>query len=301
MTVTHAGPEFSDNSLDGSLFATILRRRRKWILLGTVLGLVLSVAYLLLTPPTYTATARVNITALGSEPVPEGRAVSSLVDIPTERQLAASALTTEGAARDLGAGWRASDIGSGLSVSGDPSSSVLGVSYAASDRERAILGADAVARAYLEVRGTLVSERAEAMVESIDERIAQYEQERRELVRSSPAGDVATAVRIDTIDAGVLALQQRRATWSDVSTRAGEIITPASSAEVSTSPVLWRVIALGLLGGLFAGVVMAAVRHRVDRVASHADDVRDLLGVDLLRPQGPYGDTRRWDAAATIA
>ncbi|WIM73069.1 Wzz/FepE/Etk N-terminal domain-containing protein [Corynebacterium suedekumii] len=84
-----------DRGLDVSLVSRVLQRRKKWIVLGVVLGIVLSVVYLLLTPTTYTASARVNITALGTEPVPEGRSVSSLVDIPTERQLAASALTAE--------------------------------------------------------------------------------------------------------------------------------------------------------------------------------------------------------------
>lgn len=290
-----------DRGLDVSLVSRVLQSRKKWIVLGVVLGIVLSVVYLLLTPTTYTASARVNITALGTEPVPEGRSVSSLVDIPTERQLAASALTAEGAAEDLGDGWNAGDLNSGLTVSGDPSSTVLTLSYSDTDRQRAVAGADALARSYLVVRTNLVMERVDTMRQNIDERIAELENELRVLMGAGWAMDTAATVRADTVESEILALQQRRATWGDLTSQAGEVISPAASTDLEVTPVAWRIIALGVLGGLFLGLILAAVRHATDRVASHPDDIQEALGVRVLRPHAPTGDPNRWDTAATLA
>lgn len=297
----HPSPGQYDGSMDFNIVSTILRRRKKWILLGTVIGLVICIAYLLIMPTTYTATARVSIAALGSEPVTQGRSAANLVDMPTERQLASSALTAEGAVEELGEGWKASELRSGLSLSGDPESTVLELSYSANDRLRSIEGADALARAFLVTRSNQVTERAQSMVDNIDEKIAANVAEKNEISQGLATTAVAPSVRIATIDATIAALQQQRATWSDINTWPGEVITPASSNEVKTSPVIWRVIALGLLAGLFLGFVMAALRHAFDGGASHADDIRSLLNVRLLRPQAPYGEVKRWDAAATIA
>lgn len=301
MTDRHAMRAENDRSMDINFISRIFRQHKRWIAFGTVLGIVLSLAYLFLAPTKYTATARVSITALGSEPVPEDRALSSLVDVPTERQLASSVLTTEGAARNLGEGWSAPELRDGLTVSGDSSSTVLGLSYSATDRDRAIQGADALATAYLEVRAGLVMERAKDMAEKTDQRIAEYEAELRELIAAGGEDDLAASVRADSIEAGILALQQRRANWSDLDTQAGQVISPARSSEVNVSPVLWRVLLLGLLGGVFLGFVLAAIRYALSRVASHAEDVEELLDVRLLHPQAPVRDLKRWNAAAILA
>lgn len=238
----YPAPTGYDSSLGLSVVSRIIQQRTKWIVLGTVIGVVLSISYLLLAPTTYTATARVSITALGSEPVPEGRSLSSVIDIPTERQIASSALTTEGAAEDLGAGWTVYELRKGLAVSGEPTSTVLGISFSATDRKRSIEGANALARAYLVARTSLVTERARAITDMIDERIEGYEKELRGVVGG--AGDQAdAAVRAETIKTGILALQQRRATWSDIPVQAGQVISPAKNDEVSQTPVLWRVVA----------------------------------------------------------
>lgn len=301
MTDLHATRAEYDRSMDVRIMSKIFRQGKRWIVFGTVLGVALSLAYLFLAPTTYTATARVSITSLGSEPVPEARSLSSLVDMSTERQLASSVLTIEGAAQELGEGWNPTELRDGLAVSADETSTVLAVSYSATDRDRAIQGADALATAYLDVRSGLVVERAQDMVERTDERIAEYEAELQQLRAVGGEGDLDSTVRAESIELGILALQQRRANWVDLDPRAGQVISPARSSEVDTSPVLWRVLLLGLLAGLFLGFVLAAIRYAFNRVASHAEDIEELLDVRLLRPQGLDGAPERWDAAAILA
>ncbi|MDO5670284.1 MAG: Wzz/FepE/Etk N-terminal domain-containing protein [Corynebacterium sp.] len=289
-----------ESSLDVAVVSRIVRQRKKWIVLGTVIGIVCSLAYLLLAPTTYTATARVSITALGAEPIPEGRSLSSVLDIPTERQLAASALTTADAATTLGDGWTAGELSSGLSVAGDPTSTVLALSYTDTDRARAIEGADALASSYLTVRSTMVAERVRGMRENIADRLTDYEEELEEL-RTSGLFGPATQVRTESIESGIMALQQRLAALEDPATEAGQVISPAASTPQEQSPVVWRVIALGILAGLVLGLVLAVLRHTFDRVARNPEDIRDILGVRLLRPQAPYGEPERWAVAATLA
>ena len=200
--------ENPETSLDVSVVSRIVRQRKKWIVLGTVIGIAGSLAYLLITPTSYTATARVSITALGAEPIPEGRSLSSVLDIPTERQLAASALTTEDAAATLGDGWTADELRSGLAVAGDPTSTVLALSYTDTDRARAIEGADALADSYLTVRSDMVAERVDGMRDTITDRLQDYEEELEELRASGLIG-TATQVRTESVESGIMALQQR--------------------------------------------------------------------------------------------
>ncbi len=292
--------ENPETSLDVSVVSRIVRQRKKWIVLGTVIGIAGSLAYLLITPTSYTATARVSITALGAEPIPEGRSLSSVLDIPTERHLAASALTTEDAAATLGDGWTADELRSGLAVAGDPTSTVLALSYTDTDRARAIEGADALADSYLTVRSDMVAERVDGMRDTITDRLQDYEEELEELRASGLIG-TATQVRTESVESGIMALQQRLATLGDPAAEAGRVISPAASTPQEESPVLWRVIALGVLAGIVLGLILAGLRHTFDRVAAHPEDIRDILGVRLLRAQAPYGEPERWTAAAALA
>ncbi len=292
------------NSIDGSIgfssLVRILRKRSWWLLLGTVLGLVAAGLYLFVIPTTYTGTAQVNITAVSSEPVTEGRAVSSLVDLSTERQLAASSNTAQLAAEYLGEGWTAKELMSGVSVSGDPEGTVLRISYTDIDQQRAIEGADQLAKAYLQVRTSLVLERVASVVNSIDTKIEENERELETLMETTGGYDPASSVRVETLRNDIQALQERRSTWNDISVQAGQVITPASANDVRADPVRWRVLVLGLFGGLFLGVLLVLVRQLVARRPTGPEEIEDLLDVPVWRPVGDVGDQKRWELAAEM-
>lgn len=287
----------SDGAIGISSLIRILRKRVQWIVLGIILGLVGAGAYIFFVPTTYTGTAEVNITAVSAQPLTEGKAASSLVDLSTERQLAASSNTATLAAEYLGAGWTTGQLMQGVTVSGDPDGTVLRISYSDTNEERAIQGADNLARAYLEVRTSLAKERISNVVSSIDKQIADNE---RELEGLNQAGvyDSASSVRAETLRSDIQSLQERRSTWNDVSVQAGQVITPASANPVRTEPIWWRVVALGFAGGFFLGLILVLIRQAVARRPSGPEEIELLLDSPVWRPVGKVGTPGRWDLAA---
>ncbi|AKK04817.1 capsular polysaccharide biosynthesis protein [Corynebacterium mustelae] len=292
------------NQEHGSIgFAALLRivlKRGLWVLVGTVVGLVIAVGYLLVVPTTYTGTAEVNITAVSSEPVTEGRSASSLVDLSTERQLAASSSTAQLAAAYLGDGWTSEMLMEGISVTGDPDGTVLRVAYTDTDQQRAVEGADQLARAYLDVRSSLVIDRIESVVKSIDRQIKESELELERLLQAQDGYNTSVTVRIDTVRLAIQALQQRRTTWNDVSVESGQVITPAKENVVDTNPSKSKILALGLLSGMFLGIVLALVRHVAARRPLEPEDLEELLDAPVWRPIASVGDKTRWDLAAEL-
>lgn len=295
-TVNYGG----DGSIGLGTLLGNLRRRARWIVIGTVVGVLLAAGYLLVVPTTHTGTAEVNITAVSTDPVIEGRSAASLIDLPTERQLATSSRTAEQAAAILGEGWTATELMQGISVEADPDGTVLRISYTDEDYDRAIAGADQLALAYLEVRTSLVVERAQGVFDSIDEQIANTEDELQKLLASGDAGTVSGSVREGTLRQAIEALQLRRVTWSALSVQAGQVITPASASSVEADPSRTKIFLLGLFSGLFLGVLLALVRHGVARNPAGDEEMEVLMDAPVWRPVGPIGDDARWGLAAEM-
>ena len=295
-TVNYAG----DGSISLSTLLANLRRRVAWIIFGTVTGVVVAAIYLLAVPTTHTAVAEVNITSVSADPVTEGRSTSSVIDLSTEQQLAASSRTAERAAETLGEGWTAAQLMRGITVTADPEGTVLNISYTDEEEQRAIAGADQLAQAYLEVRTSLVVERAQGAFDTIDQQIVATEEELQKLLASGENVTVSGSVREGTLRQAIEALQLRRVNWSALSIQAGQVITPAAAHDVESDPSTAKVLLLGLLSGLFLGVLMALVRHGLARRPAGNEDVEVLLGVPVWRPVGPVGDETRWGLAAEM-
>lgn len=300
MTEQRAVHAEDHKAVDMGFFSRITRQYRAWVILGTVFGVLVSGVYLLVGSPSYTATAQVNVTPATTEPGGEARAPSNLIDMVAEQQIASSALTADRAAEQLGDGWSAHDLREGLEVTGDPSGTVLDISFTADDGNRASIGADGVAHAYLEVRADLAAKPATAMIATIDERISNYQEELQGLYELYYPTN-ADITRMEALQSEIVTLQQRRADWEDLGTQSGTVITPAHSNHIETSPIAWRVLALGLLAGLFLGVLLAALRHLFNRVAAHPADVTALINAPLLQPTAPTHNAKRWASAAILA
>ena len=188
----------------------------------------------------------------------------------------------------------------GITVTADPEGTVLNISYTDEEEQRAIAGADQLAQAYLEVRTSLVVERAQGAFNTIDQQIAATEEELQKLLASGENVTVSGSVREGTLRQAIEALQLRRVNWSALSIQAGQVITPAAAHDVESDPSTAKVLLLGLLSGLFLGVLMALVRHGLARRPAGNEDVEVLLGVPVWRPVGPVGDETRWGLAAEM-
>ena len=285
----------------------VLRVRKWWIVFGMIVGIMVGGLYLFLVPTSYTANALVNVTAVTTDPAPSDRAASSLVDMTTELELARSALTAQRAVETLGPGWDPVELAEGATVSGDPSGTIVRISYSDPIEERAIEGADALAVAYLETRTGMVRERARAVGESIDDQLevlrSQLETVIAQMNAAGPGTPAAASAQAqqETIRLGIQSLANRRASLYEIPIAAGEVITPAAQAEVWVAPSKRTVALASLLGGVFLGVALAMIRQWLSRKPANAEEVADLLGIEAWTPDDTVTGPARWASAATIA
>lgn len=245
-----------------------LRARWHWIVVSTVSAAFGAFLYVFLAPSTVVATTTVNIvavTSVGAEP--SARSAASIIDMPTEIELARSALVAQTAGEKLGDGWSRDALMAGASARGDAGGTIVKISYKGVDAERARKGADALASAYLEERVALVKDRVEQQRSNIDAQIHALESQ---LASAGESSGPTIRARIDD-------LVSRRTSLMDPTDKAGQIITSAAEAPTYRSPAPKTVIAAGVFVGMFFGVLLMFVRRAVSNTVTDASDLAELL------------------------
>jgi succinoglycan biosynthesis transport protein ExoP len=129
-------------------YAALLRRRAVSLAGGVLAGLIVAVAYVVVTPPVYRATAEVLVLPLTTDlqDSPRGRKVN----VDDAAQLVVSAEVTEAAAAALGRG--SATLTEAIDVTVPANTSVLQISYFSTDPDEAARTAGAFATAYLAQR-----------------------------------------------------------------------------------------------------------------------------------------------------
>lgn len=253
-----------------------LRSRWHWIVVSTVVTTLGAVLYILLAPSVIVATTTVNIVAVTSvRAESSARSAASIIDMPTEIELARSALTAQSAANALGDGWSRAALMKGAGARGDTGGTVVKISYQDVDEDRARRGADALAAAYLQERVALVRERVEQQRSSIDEQIQELE---KQLASTEDGRGRSIQARIDD-------LVSQRTTLMDPTDKAGQIITSASEASVYPSPAPKMIIVAGMLVGTFIGILLLFVRRAVSNTILSASELAELLRLPVWRAE----------------
>lgn len=284
----------------------IVRTRRLWVLIGTLVGVVGAVGMLIVVPSTATVSALVNITAVTTDPAPQDRSASNLVDMSTEVQIARSSLTASRAAELLGAGWTTVELRESTEVTGDAEGTIVRISFTSADENEARRAADALAQAYLEVRTSLVRERVEAVAASIDAELSALRDQLRDaLVDAQAAAEGSTErasalAQEDTLRTRIQTLSTRRASLYDITSDAGQVITPASDAVAWWAPSRRTVLLAGTAAGVVLGLALALVRQGLARHPSGPEEFSEILGVPVWsRDTGAEG-VESWASAAQL-
>ncbi|MDC4233629.1 hypothetical protein M3T53_07920 [Actinomyces sp. B33] len=260
------------------LVARGLRSGWHWIAAGVLAGVVAAVAVIFAAPHSVVATATVNVVAVNAEGNgASARSAASIVDMPTEVELARSALTAKAALDELGDGWSLGALMRGTSVSGDSGGTVLKIAYRDDDRERATAGADALSRAYLSTRSSLAKSRYEKKVAAIDSRIGELEG----ALDSTGSDDEKRA----SLRASIRDLVAQRAALNDPTIEAGQVITSAEQAPTPVSPSRRLVLVAGVLTGAFAGVVALLLRRALSDRIRGGEDLAELLRLPVWLPE----------------
>jgi hypothetical protein len=278
---------------------------RRW---RTVLGvaggvLVLVSLFLLLVPATYTATSVVVLRPVVTDPftLPSGGA-DRAINMTAENGIAGGNAVIDKTSQVINRD--PDDVRDALRIEIPIGGQVLRFAFDSSDEQLAVLGANAAAGTYLQVRENIYKEQRASLLLSYDSTIKQVSDQLRTAKKELPSGDSAsprTAAVLDQVRAlndqvAQLANQRAKIASADLSPGAvtAEARTPAPSSH-DAAPLF---LIGGLLGGLLFGMVAAHAREAFDRRVRTADQASELSGLPAL---GVVRASRRRDDATADA
>jgi capsular exopolysaccharide synthesis family protein len=253
-------------------YVRLLRRHWLSIVIVTTLVTGISLAYTLRSEPKYEAQAEVLVRSVTVDPL--GQNSGSGVNLETERQLVLSTIVAKRAAKRMRTDESPSSLLHHVSVKVPADTQVLVIVYSASKPKLAKDGAQAFADGYLLYRKEQASQAVTTTGTALQERIKLLQEQlnRANQALADPNSTTqqkrqATASRDFLIgELGVLRVQSATVSTADISP--GEIIEPARMPTSPASPNL----RLNVLGGLFLGLLLAAV------VVIIRDRTADALG-----------------------
>ncbi|CAN5702139.1 hypothetical protein BH24ACT26_BH24ACT26_05050 [soil metagenome] len=248
-------------------YLTILRLRKWWIVLATVLVVGSALAYSLQQTPIYVSEARVLVepTSVSAD------AADVFLNLETEKELASSTTVAREAGKILEDPLIESEpnhvysLLANLSVTVIPETEILTFQYSSSDPGVAAERANAFAAAYLVARRQRITEGLDIQRDAIQRQIDQAEEDR------------AATSNVDlqeTLSANISSLDQQLASLNlaPSGVAVGSISEPAGVPSQPTSPNHTKTAILGLLAGLPLGAGLAFLRERFDdRLRGRAD------------------------------
>jgi capsular polysaccharide biosynthesis protein len=262
-------------------YGAFLRRRRTSVLGGALAGILVALAIVTLGPQTYAATTEVLVLGQVTGPAADQRATVNLDD---EAQLLTSTEVLQGAAQRLGPGTAPEEIVEAVEASVAANTTVLSITYRASDPQTARRGADALAAAYLDQRQAQAHSRLDAALGWLDREQAEVEKQLQEvLVRIGRAEEQPT----DRANRTVLISRLRQLRWQQADVAAsvplgGRIVSAAALPTSPRTPIPALVLISGAMAGLLAGCALGGLREYLSPRIRSAEDVARRLGAPVL-------------------
>jgi capsular polysaccharide biosynthesis protein len=269
-------------------------RRRWWIVLaGAVIGLVGAVAYLMVAPKAYKATAAVYVAATGADVgngIANSRTSGAVVDLDTEAQWVTSGQVAGIAQHLMHSPLSTGQLSKQVSVTVPPNSQVLDITCSAPTAAGAATCAQDFATAYLRNRSTTAAQqlssqitKLKATVSSLQKTVSTLNTQISALpsnssVRSTDETTLATDKgQLRSYSAKLVTLNSQAANVTG-----GHIITAATPPAKPSDPSKTLVLPSGLFAGLILGLIGAFVWDRRDKRLHTAQDVERLLDLPVM-------------------
>jgi len=290
------------SAFESADYAGVLRRRWPIVLVVTVICLLGAVAYVLIAPKSYTASATVFVSPTGADlssagQASSGKSSSSLVNLQTEAALVTSGTVTTIAQHRLHSSLTPYQLRKQVSVTVPTNSQVLNISCSASTAAGSAACAQAFALAYLQNRNATAASSLSSRIHLLQGKITALQKtvttldtRINGLPSNSPAriSDQATATS-DTSQVQALTQQLASLTTDSTNTSGGHIVTAATPPGKPSSPDKTIALPAGLIAGLLLGLIAAFVWDRRDTRLHSAQDVERLLGLPVLLSMPPLG------------
>lgn len=246
------------------------------------------------------ARAEVLVAPLVGNPFSPEAGGDDLVKLTTEAELVTSDAVARLAARRLPGRPAVAQMLAGVKVKVPPNTQVLAIVVSDRSAEGAKLRAQALATTFLNYRvarmQSAVFDRSARVKELIAQRTKEMRADLDTLGRLTSTSAQAIQLRQQVLDltSQVSALRTQLAGLESTARDPGQVVTPATlKTSLLDSPTLLGIVG-GSVAGLLAGVVLVAVRRRVDdRLTTPADLAPAGLAVlGPARPDSPE-DSRR--------
>ena len=268
-------------------------RRRWWIILGgACLGVLAGLAYLQVSPKSYTATAAVYVTATGADQTSQlaNSRTGGSVNLDTEAQIVTSSTVGTIAAKQLHSPLTPWALSKQVSVTVPPNSSILDIACDASSAKGAADCAEAFATAYLQNRAasstaTLNSQvsNLQSKLDSLQKSVTALNAKASSLPSNSPTklGDQAQAAsqqsQIHSLDSRIATLNSLIA-----DNNGGYVITKASPPGAPSKPKKSIVLPGALVAGLVIGLILAFIWDRRDKQLRGPQDIERFLDLPVM-------------------
>jgi succinoglycan biosynthesis transport protein ExoP len=279
--------------------------RRRWRLIVAILSLagVAAAVWSLERVPSYQATTSILIQPITSDQFDSQVRPDQLLNMTNEQQVVLSTPVAAKAVAAMRAWATPEELLERVSVDVPANSQILAIHFSDPAPRTAQLGADELAKAYLDVRAMGVKQRIKASVANLQRQIEALGQRRQAqnaiLSRSTatPAERQSAQGLKDTLTQQITSLDQKIADLQQLNASPGAIIQPAVLPTTRTSPNHKVDLGIGLAIGLLAGVAAALVRDRIDLRLRGYEDLAERLGRPVLARVPPFP---RWERSGVL-
>jgi tyrosine-protein kinase len=269
-------------------YLAVFKRQFSLIIAVALLGAAAAAAYSFRRTPVYESTTAVLVKAITSNAFDPGQRVDQQLNMFNQRQLAQSEPVATLAAKSLGAAATPAQLLKHVTVDVPANSQIIRIHYRDTVPLTAQRGADAFAKAYLDFRKSDAKNQADASRADIESDIASLRKELNQATGTAANPNASEGVkRAASNKAGQL---ERRIEKLDEQVNAfrgldftpGTLISPAGLPRRPASPKHNLDVGIGLMVGLFLGVVLAFVRDRTDDRLRGREDLAERLERPVL-------------------
>lgn len=281
--------EMSEGSAERRDRLMVFRRQLALIIAITLLVTAAAAIYTLRRTPVYDSTASVLVRAMitDTNTAASGQRVDRQLNIFNQRQLAMSEPVAAVAARSLHTTTTPVELLEHVKVDVPANSQILRIRYRDAVPPTAQRGADAFAKAYLTAREADARTQARARQGSLSQELVQLNNQ-LEVAQTTADDPSATArdrqaarARMRSLNDRIQQLNAELNSFVSPDFTPGTVIAAAGLPSTPASPD-GRLIGIGLLVGLFLGVVLAFVRDRTDDRLRGREDLAERLDRPVL-------------------
>ena len=269
-------------------YLTVFKRQLVLIVAVTLLGAAAAAAYSFRRTPIYESTASVLVRAITTNAFDSGQRVDQQLNMFNQRQLVLSEPVATVAAKQLGTTATPDQLVKHVTADVPANSQIVRIHYRDTVALSAQRGAEAFAKAYLAFREadarTQATTSQKSLQRDIDRLVKQVDRAQAtvEDASSTPEQIRGAQGRITALNIRIQPLQAQLTAFASLDFNPGTVISAAALPKQPASPKHRLDVGIGLLVGLFLGVLVAFVRDRTDDRLRGREDLAERLDRPVL-------------------